>query len=82
MDLNEISRLTSRWSSEVGRKINYCPPEAKVVTGDYHLDKQLYFFEQESGIAVKLTRTGSAHLITSYDIVDEEKFAWFMLRYT
>lgn len=82
MDVAEISRLTKYWQDSVGhRKMEYAP-DAKVVTGDYKLDIQLHNFEKDSGMAVKLTRTGTVHLITGYEITDEEKFTWFMLRYS
>jgi hypothetical protein len=82
MDINEVSRLTKRWQDSVkNRKIEYAP-DAKVITGDYKLDLAIHHFEQDSGMVVKLTRTGLVHLITGYEIVDEEKFTWFMLRYS
>lgn len=81
MDINEISRLTKRWQDSLKNKNIEDAPDAKFVTGDRNLDLALHYFQQDSGMAVKLTRTGVVHLITGYEIVDEEKFAWFMLRY-
>ena len=81
MDTKELGRLTSRWSDKVGNQIKDCPPVARVATGIYTIDKQLHYFEQESGMLLDIANEGGANIIKSYKIVDEKKFAWFMLRW-
>ena len=78
MDTIELAKLTSRWVDRVGALRWKDSPDAKVVTGDYKLDLQLHNFEQDSGIAIKL----DCRTITGYEIVDEKKWAWFLLEWT
>ena len=77
MDGNEIAKLTSRWVDRVGARRWKDAPDAKVVTGDYKLDLQIHNFEQDSGITIKL----DGRTVTGYEVVDEKKWAWFMLRW-
>lgn len=82
MDTKELGRLTTRWSDKVGKQIKDCPPEARVATGNYAIDKQLHYFEQESGMLLDISKDGGPNIIKGYEIVDEKKFAWFMLRWS
>jgi len=83
MNTAEISQIVRDWSDMVGKKVTDCPPDVKFVTGDYNIDRQLYYFEQESGIALHVTIKGisNSNLIDGYEIVDEKKYAWFLLRW-
>ena len=81
MDLNELGKITTRWANEVGKQIRDCPPDAKVVTGDYKIDRQIYYFEKESGIILDVSSEGGPRIIKGYEIVDEQKFAWFLLKW-
>ena len=82
MDNIELAKLTTRWAEKVGDRRWKDAPDAKVVTGDYKLDLQIHNFEQDSGISIKLSDPDRARLITGYEVVDEKKWAWFMLRWT
>lgn len=82
MDVNELGKLTTRWSNEVGKHITDTPPEARFVTGSHTLDRQIYYFEKESGIVLDVSSEGGPTLIKGYDIVDEQKCAWFILKYS
>lgn len=80
MKPEQVAKLTSRWSAKVGeRRFDYAP-EARVVTGDYKLDAQLHNFEQDSGVVLKLSNLGP-RTITGYKIIDEKKWAWFLLEH-
>jgi hypothetical protein len=81
IDKTELAKLTSRWAETVGDRRWKDAPDAKVVTGDYKLDLQLHNFEQDSGIVVKLD-LDRPRTVTGYEVVDEKKWAWFMLRWS
>lgn len=81
MDLNELGKLTTRWSNEVGKHITDTPPEARFVTGSHKIDRQIYYFEKESGLILDVSTEGGPKIIKGYEIVDEEKFAWFVLKW-
>lgn len=78
MDLDTVKQIAYKWSTE---NSNLKPLEAaaRVVTGDYIVDSRIYHFEQASGIELDVFGINN---ITGYKIVDEEKFAWFMLRWS
>ena len=80
MKTDEIAKLTSRWSAKVGERRFEHSSEARVVTGDYKLDAQLHNFEQDSGIVLQLSALGP-RVITNYKIINEKKWAWFLLEY-
>lgn len=82
MDVEELTEITRRWSEKVGKNIKECPPEARFVTGDQLFDTQLYHFEKESGLSLKLSNAGVIYRILDYRIVDEKKFAWFLMRWS
>lgn len=82
MDIAKISLMARDWSDNVGKHIKGWPPEAKFVTGDYTVDRQIYYFEQESGIALQVSTQGGPTVIKGYDIVDEQKYICFLLRYS
>lgn len=70
------------WSSEVGKHIKDIPTDMKFVTGDYKIDRQIYYFEQESGITLQISTEGNPNIIKGYDIVDEQKYICFLLRWS
>lgn len=82
MDLHTVKLMAWEWSNKIGRYITDTPPEAKVLTGDYKIDRQIYYFEVESGIVLHVSTEGGPTLIKGYDIVDEQKCAWFVLKWT
>lgn len=73
----ELCKLTNNWTKEIGITINHCPPEARVITGVHLTDARLHYLQQESGIELKVSDT-----YAGYDVVDEQKFAWFLLRWS
>jgi len=81
MKTDEIAKLTSRWSAKVGERRFEHSSEARVVTGDYKLDAQLHNFEQDSGIVLELSDHLLPRRIKGYKIIDEKKWAWFLLEH-
>ena len=77
MDLDIVKQIVHNWSKE---NIYLKPLEAasRFITGNYIVDSRIYHFEKESGIELDVS---GINLITGYKIVDEERFAWFMLRW-
>jgi hypothetical protein len=59
-----------------------CPGEAKVVTGDPQKDAYLHYLITEFGVELKFEPARSTDNIKEYIIHDEQKFAWFVLRWT
>ena len=79
METAELKQLLRRWA--VGqRKMEYAP-DANIVTGDYKIDLGLHHFEQDSGIEIKMNLVNNLRVISGYEIVDEKKFTWFLLRW-
>ena len=76
----ELQTMLSREYRELGHTIP-CPllPEAKVVTGNAKHDAQLHRILVEYGIEVQLSRYNE---IKDYQVVDEQKFFWFLLRWS
>ena len=59
------------------------PPEAKVVTGSFREDAYLHFLETKCGVEILLS--GNYHQdqeIVGYNVLDEKKFAWFVLKWS
>ena len=79
-DVETVRRLAINWGeAQSYPSFRECPPDARVVTGDIHIDTLFYYFELESGIQVKVT--DDHQMITGYDIIDHKKFTWFTLKW-
>ena len=78
MDLDTVKRIAYKWSTE-NSNLKPTIGDARFITGDYVVDSRIYHFEQESGIELNVSGINN---ITGYKIVDEEKFAWCVLRYS
>lgn len=80
-DYADIIVIVARqWQSEIRYKILPLPPEAKIVTGRPHDDAVLHFMETQHGIEIIPTPDGKD--VAGYNVVDDKKFAWFMLRWS
>jgi hypothetical protein len=79
----ELQIMLSREYQELGRNIP-CPlsPEARFVTGNAKHDAQLHRILVEYGIEVQLSGRSGYNEITDYRVVDEQKFLWFLLRWS
>ena len=76
----ELQTMLSREYQELGRNMPCpLPPEARVVTGNAKHDAQLHRILVEYGIEVQLSRYNE---IKDYRVVDEQKFLWFLLRWS
>lgn len=83
MDLDIVKQIANNWAKE-NIKLNTLEEldkDAKFITGDLRFDSRVYHFEQESGIALDFSTEGGPYLIKGYEIVDEQKCAWFVLRW-
>ena len=80
MDLEFIKTLMWKWAVEEGFKIAYCPPDAKFLTGSYKSDGQMHYFQDASGLELELTK--DLKDIVTCNVVDEEKFMLFVLRWS
>ena len=80
MKPRELQIMLSREYQELGRNTPCTlPPEARVVTGNAKHDAQLHRILVEYGIEVQLSRYNE---IKDYRVVDEQKFSWFLLRWS
>ena len=78
MDLDTVKRIAYKWSTE-NSNLKPLEADARVITGDYIVDSRIYHFEKASGIELDVS---GLNLITGYKIVNEEKCAWCVLRYS
>ena len=56
------------------------PPEAKVITGNPKDDAHLHFLETIYGLELTISRLNNQ--ILDYNVVDAEKFTWFVLKWS
>lgn len=53
--------------------------DVPIVTGDWRSDGILHYLNTECGLDITLTRP--VNVIESYEVSDEKKFMWFLLRW-
>jgi hypothetical protein len=76
----ELQRILSReWNEEGQHRSWSLSPEARVITGSPRLDAQLHRILNEYGVEIEMDFRFTT--IENYSVVDEEKFAWFLLRW-
>ena len=80
VDLDTLSKIALKWGDAYWPNVKMCTPEAKVITGDPVSDAQFHCFEEDSGLSLKLS--SDFNKIVSYDVVDEQKFIAFLLRWS
>lgn len=80
MDIEFLRQLAGKWGDANRSRIKHCPPEAKFISGEPQRDAMLHYFEQESGIELKLAEKFTK--IVGYDVIDEQKCFWFMMRWS
>lgn len=78
MDLDTVKQVAYKWSTK-NSNLKPIGGDARFITGNYTVDSKIYHFEKASGIELDVSGINN---ITGYKIVDEEKFAWFMLRWS
>lgn len=82
MDLELVKTIVARQGqNEFLKKPIELPPEAKVVTGKMKEDAYLHFLETVCGVEILLSGNYH-HEIVGYNILDEKKFAWFVLKWS
>jgi len=80
MTPGELQKILSReWNEEGQHRSWPITGQARVITGSPRYDAQLHRILDEYGIEIEM----DARLITieDYRVVNEEKFAWFLLRW-
>lgn len=83
MTNKDLDRMVQSYFAEISRNgFPFCPPEAKVVTGNRYIDTVLHMMIVENGIEVTLGGEHSANTIVDYHIVDEVKFTCFVLKWS
>lgn len=81
IDLEFVKKIVVRQGqNEFLKKPIELPPEAKVITGRTKEDSYLHFLETKCGVEVHLSECYNE--IVGYNVVDEKKFAWFILRWS
>ena len=80
MDHEFVKNLMWNWAIKEGHKITHCPPEAKVITGNYKSDGMFHYLQIESGLELELTK--DFNNIKACKIVNEEQFTMFVLKWS
>ena len=80
MDLEVVKTILGNWHSKEGYKIQYCPPEAKFISGDPKVDARLHQFKVDSGLEIILNTNNTG--IKDWRIIDNEKFLMFALKWS
>jgi hypothetical protein len=86
MKADSVGDMLVRWGNSSGIMPVYgrtdwgisIPPQARVVTGNPHVDALIYYFEQESGVELVVARDD----ITDYRVVDQRRWVEFILRWS
>lgn len=81
MNLTEFIRMIERYWLESYDKHTVVPPEARVVTGLARNDAFFHSMIVEYGVEMELQKEGRGWKLVNYQIVDEQKFMMFMLRW-
>jgi hypothetical protein len=80
MDLELVKKIVVRQGqNEFLKKPIVLPPEAKVITGQMKEHAYLHFLETVCGVEIQLSAYHQE--IVGYNVIDEKKFAWFVLRW-
>ena len=81
MDIEELKKLVGKqYLAEIQGKPIVLPPEAKCITTIPAIDYSLHYLETVAGIELKLSP--SLNYITGYNVLNEQKFMWFTLKWS
>mgnify|MGYP000473560066 CR=1 FL=1 len=81
MDLELVKKIVVRQANnEFLKKPIVLPPEAKVITGRIKEDSYLHYLETKCGVEILLSEYHNE--VVGYNVVDEKKFAWFVLKWS
>ena len=82
MDLELVKKIVARQGeNEFLKKPIVLPPEAKVVTGKVREDAYLHFLETTCGVEILLSGDYNYEIV-GYNVIDEKKFSWFVLKWS
>lgn len=81
MDNSDFKTAVKKfWIENYG---SYPPGEARVVTGIFNTDAMLHAMLAEHGVEMSLAQTPTGQWkFANYQVVDEQKFMMFVLRWT
>lgn len=74
-----ITMVRKHWQAERDIIPKTPPPEAKYKTGDMATDAHLHYLATVYGIELHLSE--GRQQIKGFEVIDEEKFVWFTLRW-
>lgn len=81
MDLIHVKNMIyKQWDTETNSTPIVCPPEAKVITGNPNSDAHLHYLETECGITLHLSEDFRS--MVGYDVIDNNKFMLFVLKWS
>lgn len=82
MTLDElVPILQNQWINEGLNRPFFCPPEARVITGRIVDDAHLHHLVTEYGLELVLEQLPTKSTVVDYQVLDEKKFAWFILKW-
>jgi hypothetical protein len=80
MDLELVIKMVQdQGQKEFLNKPIVLPGEAKFITGKAREDSYLHYLETKCGVEITLDKNNS---IVGYNIIDEKKFTWFVLKWS
>lgn len=81
MDLEIVkSSVRNQWQAQSRHIVPFhLSGEAKFVTGKPHVDMHLHYLETVAGLEILLSEDFMN--IVGYNVIDSEKFTWFVLRW-
>lgn len=83
MTNRELTRIVRRFLDEEWYphlEPVFASGDIPVITGDWRSDLILHHLDKECGLNITLTKL--VNVIESYEISDEQKFAWFVMRWS
>lgn len=76
----ELQKILSREWNEEGQYRSWpLSPNARVITGNPRHDAQLHRILDEYGVEIEMNFRFTT--IENYQVVNEEKFAWFLMKW-
>ena len=80
MDVALVDKMIrNNWNNSIKDSWQPWTTGAKFVTGVIHIDAYLHYLESEAGISLKLSDNIT---IDGFDVLNEEKFLMFALRWS
>lgn len=84
MNLERINYLAQcYWEKQPYKQLDM-PPKAKVVTGRINTDKFIHWMIEDNGVEMiyEPMPLQGVWRLKNYSVVDEKKFAWFVIKWS